>query len=433
MKLRPSPKTVATLRVIASGVLLSSLTPWAMAQDPPPAVTAPVVRDAKVAGQDVPVPTRKKYVAPQYPAAAAAEGIRGIVILEITIGEDGRVQDARVTRSIPGLDEAALNAIRLWEYEVTKVAGKPVKVLLSQSITFAMRLPDLQREMGVPELKSGGAPPVPASLATPANASVAVTLGSQGEVQEAAVLDGDSVVSEALLRAVKSWRFLVTQGAPPASFTIRADWAPGPPPSLVLKAFDFRSGAASATSAPLVRADGAPTRATGATAPPPATAATAPPQAPAGAPVASPTSALETQKPAAPPTAPEGPQAPSPAVETEVLPARVAPPAKEEGVSNVADVTIGDNIPDLVKGRHPTWPPLARLGNITGEVVVRFSVDLAGKVTTHSTEGPEMLKEAAEQAVGTWLFRRTAIDRLHLIATFKFGADRSMARVERAP
>ena len=67
---------------------------------------------------------------------------------------------------------------------------------------------------------------------------------------------------------------------------------------------------------------------------------------------------------------------------------------KEQGVSAVSDVILGDNIPDLVKGRRPVWPPLARLGNVSGEVVVRFSGDLAGKVTVHSTEGVELLRDA---------------------------------------
>ena len=62
---------------------------------------------------------------------------------------------------------------------------------------------------------------------------------------------------------------------------------------------------------------------------------------------------------------------------------------------------------------------------------MRFSVDIAGHVTVHSAEGPDMLKGAAEQAVATWVFRRSAIDRVHLIATFKYGADRSFAKVER--
>jgi TonB family protein len=398
MKLKESGRVVRTLRATAAAALLSVLAPWcALAQDSPPSTAGPRVSDAKVAGQDVPVPARKKYVAPQYPAEAAAQGIRGIVILEITIGEDGRVLDTRVTRSIPGLDEAAARAVRLWEYEVTRLAGRPVKVILSQSITFALKLPDLQREVGVPDLKSGGAPPIPASLATPETASVEVTLGSQGEVSEAAVVEGNSVVSEALLRAVKTWRFAVSTRAAPISFTIRAEWTPGPQPMLVLKAFDLKPGAMAAIDSPPLPGPASPAAPTAAVAP------------------------LEDANP----------EAPSPAVDTEVLPARPEPPVKETGVSAVADVALGDNIPDLVKGRRPVWPPLARLGNITGDVVVRFSVDLAGRVTVHSAEGPDMLKDTAEQAVGTWLFRRTAIDRVNLIATFKFGGDRSTARVER--
>lgn len=370
-----------------------------------PSPVAAQAEGALRAGQDVPVPTRRKYVAPEYPLDAAAQGIRGIVIMEVLIGEDGRVVTSRVTRSIPGLDVAALAAVNLWEYEPTKVAGKAVRVLLAQHITFALKLPDLQRSPGVPELKSGGSPPIPASLTTPGNAAVAVTLGSQGEVREAAILDGHPVISEALLRAVRSWRFVVSEGATPPTFTVRADWKPGPPAALTLSAGELKSAASLSTSS-----------SAGSSSAPPASAPTAgaitpePPQAAPGAPA-----------PVAPP------------VETEVLTARPDPPAKEDGMSAVSDVTLGENIPELVRGRRPVWPPMARLGNVGGEVVVRFSVDLAGKTTVHSAEGPELLKATGEQAVQTWLFRRTAIDRLNLVATFKYGADRSMAKVERVP
>lgn len=386
-------------KIAAAAALVVLLTPPLRAQDAVPTPTpAPLAADAKRAGQDVPVPTRKKFVAPEYPAEAAALGVRGIVIMEVLIGEDGKVANARVTRSIPGLDEAALAAVSLWEYEPTKLAGKPVKVVLAQHITFALKLPDLQRAPGVPELKSGGSPPVPASLTTAGTASVAVTLGSQGEVREAAALYGDPVISEALLRAVRSWRFVVSGEATPPSFTVRADWRPGPPPVLALSADDLKS--ASGSTSPALA--------------PPSAEGTTP--APALAPGAS-----AVPAPTAPP------------VETEVLTARLEAPAKEMGMSTVADVALGENIPELVRGRRPIWPPLARLGNAGGEVVVRFSVDLAGKTTVHSAEGPDLLKATAEQAVQTWLFRRTAIDRLNLIATFKFGADRTSAKVERVP
>lgn len=387
----------------AAAVLLSFASPSARAQQTaPPAPLASPADGALRAGQDVPVPSRRKYVAPEYPPDAAAQGIRGIVIMEVLIGEDGRVINARVTRSIPGLDEAAVAAVSLWEYEPTKVSGKPVKVILAQHITFALKLPELQRAPGIPELKSGGSPPVPASLKTPGQAAVAVTLGSQGEVREAAALEGDPVISEALLRAVRSWRFVVSEGTTPPSFTIRAEWTPGPPAALTLSAGDLKSAASL---------------------PGPSAAASTASTAPISSPVS----------PEPPQGSTASPSPAAPAVETEVLTARPDPPAKEEGMSAVPDVTLGENIPELVRGRRPVWPPMARLGNVGGDVVVRFSVDLAGKTTVHSTEGPDLLKSTAEQAVQTWQFRRTAIDRLNLIATFKYGADRSMAKVERVP
>jgi TonB family protein len=423
MKSRLSERTARSAAIALMAVVIPSgrealaqtpdpkptVTPAASASPSPSASPANAqTANTKVAGQDVPVPARRKYVAPEYPPEAFAQGIRGIVIVEVLIGEDGRVENVRAVRSIPGLDEAAIAAVRLWEYEPSKVSGKPVKVLHQQPITFAMRLPDLQRMPGIPELRAGGPPPIPAGLAKAETAAVAVTLGPQGEVREASVVDGTPAISESLLRTVKAWRF-VFDGASPPSFTIRADWAPGPPPALVLKAIDLKTSAAAVASAT----------------PPPPAVGTAQPSPNAPTPP-SPSGVKSPEPPRPQPTL-------SPAVDTEVLTAPPEPPRREQGVSAVADVILGDNIPDLARGRRPTWPPLARLGNISGDVVVRFSVDLAGKVTVHSAEGPDMLKAAAEQAVATWTFRRTAIDRLHLIATFKFGMDRSVARVERAP
>lgn len=408
---RRARRTVRTLTLAPLALMGLALGLPARAQETTELKASPLAADAKVAGQDVPVPSRKKYVAPEYPMDAAAQGIRGIVILEVLIGEDGKVSASRITRSIQGLDEAATAAVKLWEYEPTKVAGQPVKVLLSQSITFALKLPELQRAPGVPELKSGGSPPVPPGLREAASAAVELTLGSQGEVLEVAALDGHPVVSEALLRAARAWRFSLAEGATPPTFTVTADWKPGPPPVLTLSASDLRSSGADFLPAP----------------PPDSPAAPASiPEVPQATGTMPPTSS-------APPTAAPTATPAAPVVDTDVLTARPDPPAKEQGASAVADVLLGDNIPELVQGRRPVWPPLARLGNVTGEVVVRFSVDLAGKVSVHSAEGPDLLKATAEQAVGTWLFRRTAIDRLNLIATFKYASDRAMAKIERAP
>src|SRR5262245_61408748 len=97
-----------------------------------------------VAGQnDVAVPKRTKMVTPVYPPDAQARGQRGIVILEIVVGPDGKVTGVQVIRSVPPFDEPATEAVRQWEYEVTKVQGKPVSVKFTVPILFAMKLPDV--------------------------------------------------------------------------------------------------------------------------------------------------------------------------------------------------------------------------------------------------------------------------------------------------
>ena len=116
-----------------------------------------------VAGQNnVPAPKKTKTVLPEYPPEAQARGQRGIVIVELIIDTQGKVSSAQIVRSIPPFDEAALTAVRQWEYEVTKVNGKAVSVKLTVPITFAMKIPEIgSRQEGIPELRAGAFPPLP--------------------------------------------------------------------------------------------------------------------------------------------------------------------------------------------------------------------------------------------------------------------------------
>src|SRR5262245_24875956 len=142
---------VARKRVPAA-LLAAVLSTWPLAVSGGPQEAEP---PPKVAGADVPAPKRTKSVRPQYPPEAQAVGMRGIVILELIVGPDGKVVSARVTRSVPPFDEAALAAVRQWEYEVTKVDGKPVSVLVTVPIEFKMNMPEMARAEGIPELRQG--------------------------------------------------------------------------------------------------------------------------------------------------------------------------------------------------------------------------------------------------------------------------------------
>lgn len=57
--------------------------------------------------------------APRYPADALRSGTSGEVLVELTVGTDGSVTDARVLRANPPrvFDREALNAVRRWRFE----------------------------------------------------------------------------------------------------------------------------------------------------------------------------------------------------------------------------------------------------------------------------------------------------------------------------
>ena len=95
----------------------------------PPLAPVPV-------GGPIKPPIKTKDVRPQYPLNAQSTRVQGVVIIEATIAADGKVQDARVLRSIPLLDAAALDAVRQWEFTPTLVNGVPVPVIMTVTVQF---------------------------------------------------------------------------------------------------------------------------------------------------------------------------------------------------------------------------------------------------------------------------------------------------------
>jgi TonB family protein len=89
----------------------------------------------RVGGQ-IKAPNKIKDVKPVYPAIAQAARVSGVVTIEATIGADGKVMDATVVRSIPLLDQAALDAVQQWEYTPTLLNGVPVPVIVTVTVNF---------------------------------------------------------------------------------------------------------------------------------------------------------------------------------------------------------------------------------------------------------------------------------------------------------
>jgi TonB family protein len=79
-----------------------------------------------------------KHLNPVYPVAARDQKITGTVILEARIGADGRVVDASVLRSIPELDQAALDAVKQWEFTPKLINGVPTPFTMTTTIQFSL-------------------------------------------------------------------------------------------------------------------------------------------------------------------------------------------------------------------------------------------------------------------------------------------------------
>jgi TonB family protein len=90
-------------------------------------------------GGSIRIPQKIADAQPVYPPIAQSARVTGVVILEITIGSDGSVMDAKVLRSIPLLDQAALDCVRKWKYEPTLLNGTAVPVIMTVTVNFALQ------------------------------------------------------------------------------------------------------------------------------------------------------------------------------------------------------------------------------------------------------------------------------------------------------
>jgi protein TonB len=87
-------------------------------------------------GSRIVEPKKIVDVKPIVPPQVAQGGIRGVVILELTVGADGSVTSARVLRGIPLLDQAALDAVKQWRYEPTLLNGQAVPIIITATVAF---------------------------------------------------------------------------------------------------------------------------------------------------------------------------------------------------------------------------------------------------------------------------------------------------------
>ena len=96
--------------------------------------------DAGATGVLTKPPTLVQQVEPVFPPELADAGASGTVTLELDIGPDGKVFDARVANSAgEAFDQAALTAARQFIFTPAEIDGSPAAVRISFSLEFLYR------------------------------------------------------------------------------------------------------------------------------------------------------------------------------------------------------------------------------------------------------------------------------------------------------
>jgi TonB family protein len=79
-----------------------------------------------------------KRVPPRYPSMAEMAHIQGDVIVRVTIDESGKVTEAKGASGHPLLLEAAIPAVKQWEFQPFSDEGKPVPVQALVKVNFSL-------------------------------------------------------------------------------------------------------------------------------------------------------------------------------------------------------------------------------------------------------------------------------------------------------
>jgi TonB family protein len=171
-------------------------------------------------------PQLKSAADPEYPENAIKNGIEGIVILMLKVDEKGRVVDAIVLRSIPELDQAALDAVNKWTYKPLLVEGRPRTCVFTSTVNFS--LDTLKAAKGEPAKKPDITAPrlyyyIPPIYPEAAKAKgiggtviLSVTLDNGGNVIAVRALQSIPELDHAAIDAVKQWKYvpMLVNGSP---------------------------------------------------------------------------------------------------------------------------------------------------------------------------------------------------------------------------
>lgn len=136
----PNPDDPEPIRELQTDDFLPDVIPDDAIFGVPEAPPAPVDEGPIRVGGQIKEPKKTKHVLPVYPEIARKARLEGTVILEVIVSKQGKVRDIKVLKGLSmGLTEAAVEAVRQWEYEPSTLNGRPVEVIITVTSRFSLQ------------------------------------------------------------------------------------------------------------------------------------------------------------------------------------------------------------------------------------------------------------------------------------------------------
>lgn len=77
-----------------------------------------------------------KTVPPIYPAIARVRRLAGSVVVQVTVGKDGKVHNPRLMSGQPVFRDAAFDALKQWQFKPAMLNGQPIEQITEIKMDF---------------------------------------------------------------------------------------------------------------------------------------------------------------------------------------------------------------------------------------------------------------------------------------------------------
>jgi TonB family protein len=170
-------------------------------------------------------PAVDQYTSPPlYSDEARSLGVEGKVVLEVTVGVDGKPRDLQVTRGLGfGLDQNALVAVRDWHFVPGRRNGRSVESSIRVEVEFNLKTAELNESIAndmATRIGPGVTPPQVVYRSDPVSPANGQSVTPGGGVVLDAIIPEDGIPrvirvirsldwqsDESAINALKQWRF----------------------------------------------------------------------------------------------------------------------------------------------------------------------------------------------------------------------------------